>query len=646
MALLVSVFAAFTQPASADAPSVADIERWAGDLRSGDESLIAEAAENLGQLGSDALPAIEARLQRTRRQIVPEEDGYDALRYFRHAVGSRRADDMIDIAPGIPAVVKERPSPDVGRSAERLLLLRSLEGIGSVPAQRLMGDVFALTPSMWRWERRRLLDRMGPRLLPGLLWMRAHDEPDVRRWARAAIGRLGLSEPGRAVQEEDPERLAGILEAYGATREMNAMPVVISFVGHSDTRVRQAAREAMNHFGRNGIWQLREGMRNQLGQEADHEWGWQRTSALLYEGLDAQRLAPVTEQLEQGLQLAEAGELSQARELLDAALMREPMHPRRSELAEHYARFAEAASGDEKETLLQRALWLDPDANQAAAWQRELLAVEVERNIAAGFEDVRVEAEESQDIEDTESTRADAQPERSTNYGALLGGLFVLLLLGGLVWKRTWLAERLQGLRLPRVALAPAEKDTDTDTDTDAKAKAESAEEPRLAATSVKKERFRAFLLQTKERLGPFASNALRLLLAASRRAGRELLSLGRTLARVVSPGSVAAPKRRPAKRKKAKRPKKPAAPKVLVAKKKPLPEDSAADTIPLSGLLFHVEPETTRSKDVEIDAEAPDTIDSGLESPLFDETPLDLPPGFYADTSPGTVEAPDTLPG
>ena len=75
--------------------------------------------------------------------------------------------------------------------------------------------------------------------------------------------------------------------------------------------------------------------------------------------------------------------------------------------------------------------------------------------------------------------------------------------------------------------------------------------------------------------------------------------------------------------------------------------EESAADTIPLSGLLFHVENESTHLKDTtnfENDADAPDTIDSGLESPLFDDTPLELPPGFYADTSPGSIESPDTL--
>lgn len=621
---LVSVSLAFVSSASADAPTVADIERWAGDLRSGDDSLIAEAVENLGQLNADALPAIEARLQRTSRQIVPEEDGADALRYFRHAVGSRRADDTMDIAPGIPEVVKERPSPDVGRSAERLLLLRSLERIGSVPAQRLMGDVFALTPSMWRRERRLLLERMSARLLPGLLWMRAHDEPDVRRWARAAIARLGLGDPGRAVQEEDPERLAGILEAYGATREMNAMTVIISFVGHSDERVRQAARDAMNLFGRNGIWQLREGMRNQLGQEADHDWGWQRTSSLLYEGLDAQRLAPVTELLERGIQHGESDELAEARELFDAALIREPMHPRRSELAEYYARFASEASGPERESLLQRALWLNPDSPHASSWQQALVAGEVQRNAAAGFEDARAdeltESEEAVASND-EPTASDVDESYSSTALALLLGL---LIIGGLTSKRQWIGAKLKSVFARRNKLNA---------------------KPATSAESPKAARGRELWVQWKARLGPFTYKVLSWVWAGCRRGAREAWSLGRTIVRVLNPGSVAQArsKTRPPAMVPAgmKRPRKTraqkSATKTTVTQETQTQIETEEPAIPLAGLLFHA----IEASDEEVDADddGPDTVDTALDAPG------ELP-GFFADTSPGTIEAPDTLPG
>ena len=351
---------------------VDEIVGWAGDLRSTDSVRRVRAVQQLGHLPASALPGIRQRLSDTSRQIIPDEDGYDAFRYFRHAVGSRRADDMVDIAPGILPVLEERRSPVIGRAAERLLLLRSLEGIATVPAMILMGDVLALTPPMWRWERRRLIDRMGERLVPGLIALRGHEQQAVRSWARGALSQVGRAEPGQAVQEENPELLAGILTAYGEIHDMNAMTVVISFVGHADDRVRLAARNAMTSYGRNGIWQLREAMRNQLGQEADHAWGWRRTADVLYNGLDEQRLGPATAQLERGL-LAMTDDPLAARQEFEALLVAAPNHPRLAELAPHYAAFAEQTTDRaERQRLLQRALWFAPEHQAASEWQTAL----------------------------------------------------------------------------------------------------------------------------------------------------------------------------------------------------------------------------------------------------------------------------------
>ncbi len=472
--------------ARADVISVDDIERWAGDLRSGDRARVEAAVQRLGHLPASALPAIEERLQRTRRQIIPEEDGYDALRYFRHAVGSRRADDMVDIAPGIPSVLLERPTPEVGRSAERVLVLRSLEAMGSVAGQRTMGNVFALTPAMWRWERRRLLDRMGTRLVPGLLWMKTHEEPGVRRWARAALAQLGIDSPGKAVQEEDPERLAGILEAYAEARYMDAMPVIISFVGHTDDRVRIAARQSMNRYGRNAIWQFREAMRNQLGQEADQTMGWERTASLLYEGLDAQRLAPTNTLIDEGLAAQQAGDLETALSRFDEVLLREPMHPRRSELAPLYATLAEQQEDPAlRGSLQQRAAWLAAGTAAGDALMDTLLAEERAAYVAAGLP-LAVEEEAS-----TENAAA-AAPEVGGDGTDLSGWWMVALALLGLAasyrWRALWwtpLQGRTKALlsaRAPRKAASktasPKQRAAAQDADHANDAETQSAGEP------------------------------------------------------------------------------------------------------------------------------------------------------------------------
>lgn len=401
--------------------SVDDIERWAGELRSDDETARERAFEALRTLPESALPAIHERIRRTRRQEIPAEDGYDALRSFRHATGSRRADDMVDIADGILPVLQERRTRIVGRSAERVLLLRSLEGIGTVEAQRRIADIFSLTNRMWRWEQRRIVHRMGIALLPGMILARGHDDRGVRLWARGHIRNLGMKDPANALRVEDPELLASVINAYAEVRDLDTMAIMIAYVGHEDPRIRDATRAAFETFGRNGIWQLREGLRKQLGQTPDARWGWRRTSRELFEGLDAQRLAPYGVRVDEALAKLEAGDPSGARDTLDGLLRDVPRPPRVEEIASTYAGLADALN---EPRLLRRALWLAPDAANASEWQRTLRRVEAEEDRAAGFVDAEFFAEDAEAEEDAATVDAGA-PESSPL--TLLGVMFLLI---------------------------------------------------------------------------------------------------------------------------------------------------------------------------------------------------------------------------
>lgn len=374
----------FAAPARADdGPQIDDLLSAAEDLRADEASARERAVHYLSTLPESALPAIAERLRQTRRQIIPEEDGYDALRFFRHATGSLRADDMIDIVPGILPVLAERRTAVVGRTAERLLYMRSLEAIGTTEAQVMIGDILALTSRMWRWERRRLVERHGVDLLPGLLLLRNHAESPVRVWARWAIEELGMDKPAEALQQEDPMLVARILRAYGQSRDMDSMEVVISYVGHPAAPIREAARAAMAEFAHNGIWQLRKAMRNQLGQDANHDWGWERTARELYEGLDAARLAPLEAVLDEGLAAAESGDVATATEKLGEVLRAAPMHPRRPAIAEAYLALAEAEP-DAAERFIRRAHLLAPTDSAVRA---AVLALEAEADLGRGVLD-------------------------------------------------------------------------------------------------------------------------------------------------------------------------------------------------------------------------------------------------------------------
>lgn len=443
LALALALALVFPTGSQAQTITVDQIESWAADLRSTDSEERRNAIERLSQLPESALPAIDQRIANTRRQIIDEEDGYDALRSFRHAMGSLRADDMVDIAEGIPGALAERRDATVGRTAERVLLIRSLERIGTVDAQRRIADVFSLTNEMWKWEARRVVHRMGLQLLPGLILARGHDDRGVREWARGHIDRLGMKNPADALTIEDPQLLAEVIEAYTEIRDLDTMPVIISYVGDDHPRVREAARKAFETFGRNGIWQLREGMRNQLGERADARWGWRRTMTELYEGLDEKRLAPFAGRVDEALKSLDEGDHATAREQLDRLLLEIPQPPRVNDVAAAYATLAEAL---EEPELFRRAAWLAPEHPDAAGWQAHLDLIEAEALREEGFVDpetyrevlrhdhsdaARAAAEEVIGSDETEELAAPA-PSESSSWPWLVG-LLLVMCIGGVV---------------------------------------------------------------------------------------------------------------------------------------------------------------------------------------------------------------------
>ena len=440
--------------AHAQTITVEDIEGWAADLRSTDSEERRNAIERLGSLPESALPAIDARIARTRRQIIDAEDGYDALRAFRHATGSLRADDMIDISEGIPAALAERRDATFGRTAERVLLIRSLEQIGTVDAQRRIADVFSLTNEMWRWEARRIVHRMGLRILPGLILARGHDDRGVREWARGHIDRLGMKNPADALTLEDPRLLAEVIEAYTEIRDLDTMPVIISYVGDDHPRVREAARKAFEAFGRNGIWQLREGMRNQLGERADARWGWRRTMQELFEGLDEKRLAPYAGRVDEALKKIDEGDHAEARRLLDRLLLEIAQPPRPHDVAAGYAALAEAL---DEPALYRRATWLAPEHPQVNAWRARLTLIEAEALRATGLVDPEAYREvlrhdgsdearaAAEDVLGSDETEQLATPAPSDSSPWIwIVGLLLMAALGGVV------AFKRGDLRVPR----------------------------------------------------------------------------------------------------------------------------------------------------------------------------------------------------
>ncbi|MCA9536464.1 MAG: hypothetical protein KC593_22430, partial [Myxococcales bacterium] len=370
------------------------------DLGAADAETRTLAFDALRSLSVTRVDEVEARLRELRlTDEPPSAAAYNTLQDIRHHLGSQRADDSVDLARGARQLLggARAPSRTLVQVAERMALLRGLEAMDSLAADRVMIGFFQRGWSVWQWEARHLVARRGLSMLAALIEARSAGNPEVRRWAVGSIRRLGVDSVGAAVQMASIEDLPDVLRAYASLSDLNAMPAVITFVDHPDPAVRAASREATASYERNAIWQLRLAHRNKLGENADLGWSWQITMQRLFDALDARRLAPANELLDEGLAAAESQSWADMHDRYERALRREPLLPRRSEMGPGYAGEALALldgleAGDEEGLrralgLLRRAVRLAPEHPAAAEWRATVAFHEAERSRRAGVLD-------------------------------------------------------------------------------------------------------------------------------------------------------------------------------------------------------------------------------------------------------------------
>lgn len=379
-------------PTAQTAPQEGELARIARRLGDAQAPVRKNAARQLSQLGPDALGSIERRLKQLAGQRPPLDAALTAMTRFRTIQGSTRADDNVDLAKGIEPVLAQQRSRDLLRMAEPLLYLRALERMGTPEAADvIVSQLFALEDKVWRWESHRTLQRLGAVMLPAMWTHQSHEQRWVRKFCRWGIDKLGLRNPGLAVQQDNPQVLAGVLRAYGDTLHFPAMPSVVAFVGSSKASVRQAARYAVERFGRNAIWQIREAYLNATGKDADPNWGHKQALRELYAWHDRPRIERAQLAARKATTALDAGDLHAASRALDAALAAEPHGRSSTDFAALYARLGalqlERKAADALPAF-RRALRLAPGHARAAAWRAQVEYLQGQRRLAAGLVDV------------------------------------------------------------------------------------------------------------------------------------------------------------------------------------------------------------------------------------------------------------------
>lgn len=374
------------------APTPQALKELGTNLIDTDSAVRTRAYDLLRQLPETALPAIQERFSQLTKQPLDTDGFADALTRFRRALGSTRADDDLDLAPGILMTAVETPTETVALAGELVLLMRSLEAIGTPDAGLLLAEAISLAPSALAQEAIRIRNRLGIRMVPAYLELRGHKSPEVRRWAARSLRALGVTDATIATQQDDPMLLAATLRAYGLTHDLEALPTLMSFLNDSRIQVRVAARGAVRELGRNAIWKLRIAYQEVTGKNAESRWTAAETLDELCLLFDRARIEAGDTALARGLQAHLAGDLLLMASQFEKALRIDPLHARRSEMAPGFATLGAARTAQDDlrgaVAAYRRALRVAPDSADSAGWRAQLGYLQAERTLSRGVVDM------------------------------------------------------------------------------------------------------------------------------------------------------------------------------------------------------------------------------------------------------------------
>jgi hypothetical protein len=355
-------------------------------LRTDNPAVRRAAIDEIMHLEEGAVPAIRARL------VSPLGMSHFAVhaamvRAIRAATGGREGVET-DLLNALVALSPRTPDVDV--ATERVVLARALGRIPSADAGRAL-VAFALEHNgIFRLESLRVIrTAMRDYVLPALIEIRRPNDA-TRMFIRQARESIHRVTPGESVQTRDNALLAEILRAYGSLRQPDALAVVVSFVNSDRVQVRDAARWAVEQYGREAINALRQAYENFTGEAPNPQWGWERTARELYSAYDRRRAEEVASALDEGLAAGRAQRWADMMARFEFVLARHPLFERRAEMVAPlvaYARSLEASDAARAEGIYRMALRVDPEGASARAIQSAILFLEAERALARGVAD-------------------------------------------------------------------------------------------------------------------------------------------------------------------------------------------------------------------------------------------------------------------
>lgn len=408
--------------------SVAELDRMIAPLGRDSIDERRAAATALAALGPDATPAITQKLVELRKG---GDGGVNAvIKGLRDKTG-KEGGDLLE------ALIEQRPDAATQRALTVTCLVRALAHEGTLAATRQLVLLASDVGGALRPELGRQMKQLGDRAVAALIEAQRNPSTETRTWASTLLDGMNRRAPGDAVQTKDNQALADILRAYASSKDLEALPVVLSFVGSDRAQVRTAAREATLTYGQDAVWKLRESYAALTGDQAPEGMPAADLAKKLFDAYDRFRLQEVYALLDAGLAKQNDGKLEEAIVSFDEVLARQPLLDRRAEMVPGYIAWAMSLEDKDRPaalSYLRRAVRIDEAGPRAHEARAELQALEGEELVARGIADTEpfeqaLALDPANARAKSQLDRLHAQTQTSRSHGWRLTGAAIVLAL-------------------------------------------------------------------------------------------------------------------------------------------------------------------------------------------------------------------------
>lgn len=435
---------------TSDKPLTAEkIRKYGQDLSSSDSNIREAALIALSNLGAGSLGAIDKRIEVYAKVPLQTRIARAHLVQIRRRSNSFHGTDSVNRIAGLSEYLKEQRGTDMRRLGERIAVLEALHRQETVNSGRRIVRLTSHNHLLWAPERRRISSAWGAKIIPVAIEARRIQDKKIRFWAQRTLNALNVHSPGDAVQLVEESEVGSTLLAYASVRDMNAMEVIVGFIDHPKTILRNAARSAITEYGRNAVWQYRKALKHRAPNREFRNWDWERIRDTLFALIDEERLAPIDEDLKAGMQAYQQGEFLEMQSRFDRVLSIAPALSKASAMAPGYAALGERLYSERKwlgaAWAFKRALALAPDHAVAYRWNARLILLEAKQTLHEGIVDLTsferayeldnslAEAQHAVSLFSEESAKGQASRQKIA--GFVSASLLFLCGLGLLTWK-------------------------------------------------------------------------------------------------------------------------------------------------------------------------------------------------------------------